>query len=408
MSASQPSSTSVLLPAATVAVFSPHDETRSAVAALATDWRFARIKFEIRQGDVNAAIASYTGVPSPNLLIVDTDVIDATFTSALDTLATTCSEGTDAIVVGPVNDVALYRYIIGIGVSDYLVRPLQPHIISDVIAATLIKQLGASDSQLIAVMGAKGGTGTSTVAELLAYGLAEVKGQKTAVLDAAGGRSYLAVAFGMEPITTMSETVRAAVSTDPNALARMLQKAGAQLQVLGTGNDRYFDESVAPEQLERVMDRIMAITPYVVVDLSGATIAVQRMVLSKAQRILLVSQPTLSSLRLARSLMNEMKELKGGSTDHIDLIINMIGMAPGAEVGKADIEGAIDHKINAMLPFDPKLVVGAEAQAKVLGSMRGSEKMINDLLASLQISGRGPDAPKGGGLFDNLLRKVGK
>lgn len=409
MSGTVPSSTSVLLPAASIGVFSNHEETRAAVAALASDWRFARVRFEVRPGDVAHAIQAYAGTPSPNLLILDTDVIDSSFTAMLEQLAGVCSEGTDAVVVGPVNDVALYRYLINLGVEDYLVRPLQTATISDVVARILLKQLGASDSQLIAVVGAKGGTGVSTLAELLAYGLGEKGGHKTILLDGACGRSYLSVAFGLEPVTTLAETARAAAATDPNALNRMLIKAGQNLQILGTGNDRFLDEGAPPEQMEKVLDRLLAVTPYVIADLSGAVPALQRLVLSRAQRVMLVSLPTLSSLRLTRSLISEIKDLKGGHFEMLDLVVNMVGIAPGAEVGRADIETALGHKIAVTVPFESRLVIGAESQAKVLGAQKGAEKIMADLVARLQARPVGSDPDKSpAGLFDSFLRKVGK
>lgn len=406
MSVVPTSNYSVLLPAATVGVFSNHEDTRAAVAGLASDWRFARVRFDIRPGDAAAAIALYAQMPSPHLLLLDTDLIDQGFTAQLEQLAATCSEGTNAVVVGPVNDVAMYRYLISIGVSDYLVRPLQPATISDVIARILIEQLGASGSSLVAIIGAKGGAGTSTVAELLAYGLGEVAKQKTIVMDMAAGRSYLSVAFGAEPSTTLHEAMRAATASDPNVLTRMLQKAGQNLQVLGTGNDHFLDDTVSIDALERLLDRLLAVTPYVVADLSGATPSVQRLVLSRAQRVFMVSLPTLSSLRLARTLMSEIKEIKGGSFDGIDMVINMIGIAPGAEMGRGDIQSALGQRVSVALPFDPKLVVGSEAQAKVLGSAKGAERMVSDLIARLNVGVRPVEAKKtpATGLLDNFFR----
>jgi len=408
MSVSPSSNFSVLLPAATVAVYSAHEDTRAAVSALATDWRFARIRFDVRPGDVGHALAQYAQTPSPNLLIVDTDVIDQGFAARLEQLASTCSEGTNAVVIGPVNDVAMYRYLINMGVSDYLVRPLQTPTIAEVIARILMEQLGTSESHLISIIGAKGGAGASTVAGLLAYGLAEVGRNKTILMDVAGARSYLSVSFGTEPLGTMTDAARAAASSDPNVLSRLLYKSGEMLQVLATGNDRYLEDVVAIDALERMIDRLLAVTPYVVTDLSGASPGVQRMILSRSQRIMLVSQPTLSSLRLARTLLNEIKELKGGAFDSLDLVLNMSGIAPGAEVAKSDIEAAMEHKVSLGIPFDPKLVIGSEAQAKILGTSKGAEKTVSDLLARVNVSPKLSDPSKGGNLFDNLFKRGGR
>lgn len=412
MSVSGSSSYATLLPVARVAVFSGHEETRAAVSALAADWRFARVTFDIQTGDLTRAIQLYAQGASPNVIIIDTDVIDSSFTALLEQLASTCTEGTDAVVVGPVNDVAMYRYLINMGVGDYLVRPLQSSVIADVIARLILAQLGASGSQLIATIGGKGGVGTSTIAGLVGYGLSEHGGHKTVLLDMAFGKSYLPVAFGLEPVATFSELARAAATNDPNAMQRMLLKAGKNLFVLGTGNDRYLDDGIPAEQIDYILDRILSVYPYVVIDLSSAPATMQRLVLARAQKIILVSTPTLPSLRLTRALINDIKDLKGGNTELLDFVLNMTDQNQGAEVKRSDIEAALQHKVNMMIPYDPKLIMTAEAKTKILGTVKGISKIIDDLIIKLhlgQSGGRsGTDPSKsGGGLLKSLIHKAG-
>ncbi len=399
-----------LLPTSRVAVFSGHDDTRAAVAALASDWRFARVTFDIQPGDVTRAIHTYSQGPSPNLVIVDTDVIDSSFTSMLEQLAGVCTEGTDAVVVGPVNDVAMYRYLINMGVGDYLVRPLQPALIAEVMARLILAQLGASDSQLIAIIGAKGGVGTSTIAGLLGYGLSERGAQKTVLMDTSFGRSYISVAFGLEPVATFSELARAATTNDPNAMQRMMLRGGKNLSIVGTGNDRYLDDGIHADQFEPVLDRILSVNPNVIIDLSSSSPVIQRLVLSRAQKIVLVSTPTLPSLRLARALMADIKDLKGGNIELLDLVLNMVSQNQGAEVGRSDIEQALQHKIAATILYDAKLIMTAEAQTKILGTVKGVDKITDDLIMRLHLSGtsggRPGDGPKSG-LLGSLIRKAG-
>src|SRR5689334_17886303 len=123
MSEATSQGTSILLPAAGVAVYSKDQETLAAARNLAHDWRFARINLVVEEGDVHAATAAYKELQSPDLIIIQTDHIDDAFAGQLEALAASCDEGTAAIVIGPVNDVYLYRKLIEMGVSDYLVRP---------------------------------------------------------------------------------------------------------------------------------------------------------------------------------------------------------------------------------------------------------------------------------------------
>ncbi len=396
------SSGSSLLPAARIAIFSPHAGTRDVVASLSQDWRFGRVIIEVHEGSAPQAIETYKHSKSPHLMMIDTDVIDETFTGALEQLAGVCAEGTDAIVIGPVNDISLYRYLISNGVSDYLVRPLDSVALADVIARILTKQLGASESQLIAFVGPKGGVGGSTLAQSFAYTLAHETKEKTVIMDMAGGHSYLPVAFGLEPTSTLAEASRAAAAQDPNVFNRTLLKVGDHLNVLGTGNDRLLEDPVPSEMVERLIDRLLNMYPQVIVDLSGAVPAHMRLVLSRAHHVFVVTLPTLSSLRPARGLIQDIQELRGGVPDGIHLVVNRVGEAVSAEIPKSDIESSMGISIQAMIPFDAKLVMGAEADTKILAVQKGAQKMIKPLLDCIRVQNT-DDASKSSGLLSGLM-----
>ena len=157
--------TSTLLPSAKLDVFSNDKDTIASAENLGADWRFARVHVQVHEGDVQTAIQKYSESPSPDLMIIQTDDVGSSFTDELGALAGHCSEGTAAIVVGPENDVNLYRRLIDMGISDYLVKPLNVETLSEVVAKTLIEKLGVSGSRLIACMGGKGGVGTSVLTQ---------------------------------------------------------------------------------------------------------------------------------------------------------------------------------------------------------------------------------------------------
>jgi len=150
MSEKQDKNFETLLPAARVAVFSSDSKTHKTVNAIADDWRFARVQFGVVEGDVAAAIDAYQNEDTPDLIIIQSDDVDESFTDALETLAELCDDGTTALVIGPKNDVNLYRSLIDMGVEDYLVRPVKPDVLSEAVGRILLEQVGAGGSQLIA------------------------------------------------------------------------------------------------------------------------------------------------------------------------------------------------------------------------------------------------------------------
>ena len=400
---------SVLLPASRVVVFSYDQETLQTAQNIQADWRFARVGIETHEGDVEAAISYFSQNSSSDLVIIQTDTIDGGFGDRLGGLAEHCDEGTSAVVIGPDNDVNLYRQLIDMGVSDYLVRPVAQDVLAEVISKSLIEKLGVMGSELIAVLGGKGGVGASIVSEALACGVADIAGQKILLLDTAGGWSSLAVGLGFEPSTTLAEAAKAAEAGDEDSLSRMLHSASEHLSVLATGGDVMLDHTIDPAQLETLIDRVMARYPYVIADLSQSPEVLQKTVISRASKILIVSTPTLPALRLSRSLVHEIKDLRGDSEAGIDLLINMQGMAAKNELKKADIEAAMEMKVSGFLPFNAPAFLGNESESKKLTEDKEARAMIETVLLPLLDVGADSAASKSaddGGLLGGLMSKL--
>lgn len=407
--------TNILLPTAGVDFFLKDKSTTEAARALANDWRFARVSVNVEEGNVENAISSYKSTRSPALVIIETDTTDDSFTARLEALAEHCAEGTNAIIIGPVNDVNLYRRLTAMGVRDYLVRPVAQDIISEVIASALIEQLGAAGSRLIAMVGAKGGAGVSTLTQTLAWGLSENLSQKTFLLDAAGGWSSLGVGMGFEPQGTIGEAMRAATSRDHDTLRRMTFQANERLSVLASGSEPLLDTHIHSQQYEELLDMLMTSYPLVIADLSASSSSLKRTVINRAHEIILVTQPTLASLRAARGLIQEIKVLHGGHANNIDLVVNMQGMAPGKEVSKADISAALGISPSLYLPYDAKLFVGLESDGRKATDDKNADGFINALLPLAQkvMSGKGQatslkEGKEAGGVIGNLLGKLKK
>lgn len=405
--------TSVLLPTATIDFFLKNKETSQAARDLENDWRFARVTVSVEEGDIETAIRSYEEAASPSLIIIETDTTDDSFVERLEALSAYCDEGTSAIVIGPVNDVDLYRKLTSLGVSDYLVNPVPLDTLSEVIAKTLIDLIGATSSRLISVMGAKGGVGTSSITQALALALSENLKQKTFLMDAAGGWSSLGVGLGFDPVAKISEASRAAMNGDVDSLKRLMIEKNDKLSVLASGSEPMLERLVEPSDYEALIDILMASYPVVLIDLSGSNPALKKTVINRSNEILLVSTPTLPSLRPARTLIQEIKTLHGGALNGFDLLINMQGMLSGKEVSKNDIKTALDREPSAFIPYSPDIFSGSEVEGKMISQIKGGESVINALLPFAEkVSGvkaaKDKDGKEDSGLLGQVLNKLKK
>lgn len=406
--------TSILLPSARVDIYAQDEQTMATADKLAADWRFSRVAMQVFPAGIDAAILAYSQNPSPELIIIETNDISDLFIQQLGALASICASGTDAVIIGPMNDVHLYRNLVGMGVRDYLVRPVSDMDMTSVIAKSLVEKRGLSGARLVTVIGAKGGVGCTSMSQTIAWEIAEALGQKTMLMDAAGSSGTLGVALGLEQGSSLTEAVRIGNEGSDDDLRRIMQDVTEHLQAMTFGAEPLLTDTPGPDAIEVLINRVMQKHPVVVVDLSGAAPSVQKRLLSLASGVVVVTTPLLPALRNARTLMAELKNLRGGLKE-VRLIINMQGIAGAEEVPQKDIDALLDMEAIARIPYAPKIFAGAESSGKPVGGNRGAAEIMKSVLplaawlSGKEIKASGGDDHSGGkeGAL-SFLKKLGK
>ncbi len=385
-----------MLPVAHVHFFSAEEHTADIFATLSGDWRFGRVTIEQKGQGIEDAVELYSGSTSPAVVVVQTADTGPEFKEKLEKLAEYCAEGTSALVIGPVNDVQLYRTLTALGVSDYLVDPVSPYDMGEAISRTLLRMLGASGSHLIGVVGAKGGVGTSSIANLIATACAEKLGQRTLLMDAAAGHSTLWAQFGLTPTGTLTEAAKAAVDRDHDTLSRILMAVSEHLTFLNTGAEPMLDNQSAHRVFEMLLDRMLAQYPLVVVDLSSTSPIIQSHVLSRAHGIFFASTPMVHSLSLTKTLIKEVQTMRGNETGDMRLVLNRAGEAGKSEVPVKDLEAALGLGVSVEIPYAPRLFMGAESEGKRPGLMPEGRRYVDAFTGLLpELLGLNTATPEG-------------
>ncbi|MGY4448079.1 hypothetical protein ACVWZR_002739 [Bradyrhizobium sp. i1.3.1] len=158
-------------PRVSVQAFCETVETAAAVQSAGEDRRLGKAHLKIQMGGMAAAIEAYRSAPTPNVIVLESDGRNDLLTG-LDHLATVCDAGTRVVVIGRINDVTLYRELVRRGVSDYVLAPVGAidvvRSICNLFSAPEAKAVG----RIIAVVGAKGGVGASTISHNVAWAIA--------------------------------------------------------------------------------------------------------------------------------------------------------------------------------------------------------------------------------------------
>ena len=295
------------VPRITIQAFCETGETAAMIEGAALDRRMQKAQVKVRMGGGAAAIEAYRHAPTPNVIVIETQGSRSKPIECLDALAEFCDEGTRVLVIGHLNDVALYRQLIHRGVSDYLMAPVEPltliAAISDLYTAPGVKPVGRT----VAVYGVKGGIGASTVAHNFAWSVARDQGVQTVIADLDIAFGTASLNFNQDPPQGIAEAVFAPERLDSALVERLLSKCSDNLSLLSApaSLDRTID--LSEPAFDALIEYMRASVPCVVLDVPHQWNAWTKRVLTAADEILIVAGPDLACLRNAKNLLGALK-----------------------------------------------------------------------------------------------------
>jgi pilus assembly protein CpaE len=187
------------VPRITIHASCDRPEIADLVAGITADRRMARAEISVDQGGIDAAVTRFASQASPNLLILDTLMQGPAMLHSLDRLAQVIEEGTKVVIVGAVNDIALFRELMSRGVSEYIVPPMQPIDLIRTVCGLYVNPDKPFAGRIISVIGARGGIGASTIAHNLAWSIAERLESSATLLDLDLSFGTAALDFNQDP-----------------------------------------------------------------------------------------------------------------------------------------------------------------------------------------------------------------
>lgn len=374
-----------LLPTCTLALFSKSAETVAAFEALENDWRCANLTFEVHKGGKEEAQTYYAGHASPDILIIETRETDKReLLASLETLAANCADNTSAILIGPDNDVDLYRTLTRMGVLDYLVTPVTTERLLEVIGTAILDKFGIADNTMSVVLGSHGGVGTSSIASMLAHGLAQNAGKKTALCDLLPGRSPLPVFWGVECPGGLADLAKAFKANDIASLYRLAPRALDNLHLFTPATDTPFDFALGHDEQVELLQGLRQHFPYLVYDTAGFTPKILKALIPTAPHVLLITTPAVTSLRATKKMLSQIEPLRGGDASAIKIILNRSKELGHDELSRKDVEAALGHAPALEIAYDRHLA--AKLETGVWRDFAPAQTITADLLGLLGLN----------------------
>ncbi len=365
------------VPQVALQAFCETAETAAAVQAAARDRRMSGARVRVRMGGIASAIEAYRNSPTPDVLLLETGMRGEDFLIRLDELAQVCGAATRVILIGHHNDIAIHRETMRRGVSDHVFVPLGP---LDIVRAVSRLFGGPSSERLalgrvIAVIGAKGGVGASTVAHNVAWTAARDLAIETVVADLDLAFGTASLGYDQEPAWDIADAVSSPDRVDAAFIDRLMTQCADRLRLLAApaAVDRVYD--LAAESFHPVIGALRASAPCVVLDLPHVWTAWSSRILVDADDVLLVAAPDLASLRNAKNLIDMLRAARPNSR-RPRYCLNQTGVPNRPEIKSSDFARALEDEPVAVIPFEPRLFGAAANSGQMIAKIEAGDPVV--------------------------------
>jgi pilus assembly protein CpaE len=201
--------------------------------------------------------------------------------------------------------------------------------------------------------GAKGGSGTTTIAVNCGVELARLSKRPTLIVDLKPGLGEVALFLGVRSRYSVLDAIDNLHRLDREFLKEVVVKHKSGLEILA-GSDNFDRPGAADagaiEELFRLLSRQYEC---LVIDAGSQINSCTVAALYAADRMFLIANPDVPSVRNAQRLLERVREL-GASGDRVRLLLNRA--AEPYPIPPKQIETALGHQIHHMFPSDYKTV----------------------------------------------------
>jgi pilus assembly protein CpaE len=297
-----------------------------------------------------------------------------------------------------------------VGAKEFLPQPLN----REEVKSALIKfrerrertrhGTDTSTGKLIAVIGSKGGVGTTSIAVNLAASLAGANGKKSvSLMDTNLFFGEVPLFLDMKSPLNWGEIAKDITRVDSTYLASVLGKHSSGIHVLPAPTRLDAMQGATPDNMEIILGHMKGVFNYTVVDTGHILNDLSLKVLELAETILVASVLTLPCLINAKKLIDILQEMEGISEGKIRILINRRQKKSMITVEEA--EKSLNKRIFWSLPNDYAASTAAINQGRTICSLPMKSELADSFKGLAAALGDRREKEIDKGLFGNLFGK---
>jgi pilus assembly protein CpaE len=339
-----------------LAIVDPSDSSRTQLKNMLLGMDIVWLEAECSRYEFFADVVAQT---KPDIGVIGIDTNPDKALKLLEQLRELVPECALLVVSSSTDGQLILRAMRG-GAREFLTQPVKVEDLLGALDRISAAKFGTGDGRgrtchVIAVCGATGGVGTTSVAVNLGCVLSREERNSVVLVDLDMALGDADVFLDSIPDYTLVDVAQNISRLDFTLLKRSLTKHSSGLYLLPRPVQLQDVAHVTPDDLARVLGLLKATFTHMILDLSKGYTELDMVALKSAKDILLVTQLDLPCLRNVVRLMLSFNEVEG-LKDKVKLVVNRMGLDSGAISLKKEQE-TIGREIFAQLPNDYKTMV---------------------------------------------------
>lgn len=281
------------------------------------------------QASVAREFSSYPELDDvPRLLEADYDVIivelDSNPEHALDLVENICGNGSVTVMVySAQSDSEMLVRCMRAGAREFLIEPIAMSTMAEALVRASVRRPAAQPAtktagKLHVFIGAKGGSGVTTVASNFAVSLARESGQSTLLIDLNLPLGDAALDLGIQAQYSTANALQNINRLDFHFLSKLLIKHSSGLFVLAAP-DKYTQVEESNEAVRKLLSIARQNFDYVVVDAGSRFGATGKALFEDGSTVYLIMQVGVSELRNSNRLISESLKSSGAK---LEIVLN--------------------------------------------------------------------------------------
>jgi pilus assembly protein CpaE len=292
----------------------------------------------------------------PDLVVVDARASESASLAAVERLRATVPTASIFYIANQ-SRADLIIQAMRAGANEFLTWPLAVDSFHEAVRRTVARAeaspSGRKQATTIAFLGAKGGSGVTTLAVNCGVELARLSKQPTVIVDLKPGLGEITLFLGVRSRYNLGDALDNLHRLDSQFLRELVAKHKSGLDILA-GSDNFDrpgpNESGAIEEVMRLLARQYE---YIVIDAGSQISPCSTAALYGADRIYLVANPDVPSVRNAQRMLDRIGQL-GACGDRVRVLLNRA--AEPYPIPPEQIESALGRPIDHSFPSDYRTV----------------------------------------------------